>query len=1130
MEVVKHKTVNHAVMAPAAAAHADAGRLRPGAGSMVQLPSPSTRRFAESGILGKSEVAKFLAMRGEPVRVRGRNKLKTLREHEQHHDNAATKFGQTEKAVVVPLSEEQSKSNAGQVGALDGRKAPVPAESKGKQELQNALAENIPQTIEEVDNFKKDNKAGAMSRAVLSAVQGDKDEVVSTFSEMEKAPTPVPTTQTATALPAEEPETVTPEMNLGEGAVAPLQPQHTDVGNFTMEADAKLKEEGITQEQLDMVDSGDLAVAGKEKKAMEKMAKSEPASIQSFAKSEAEKVGGELKAEEKKERSALKTRRKNDLAGTSQKQKSTKRALEKKREEVAAQINSIYTVAQKSVVKKLTDLETKSMKSFDEGSSRATSQFEDQVKSEMDAYKSERYKGIKGKFKKAKDWLLGMKDLPEVKAIFDRNRAIFVTAINKLISAITTANKNVIAECKSVLSGSKKEIAAYVGKLAPGLRDIGTKAAEEMNGKLNGLDSFIGKKEQELQQKLADKQEAAIKAIDDKIEKMKEAMSGALSKIGNLLLQAAKKFFTWALKQAGYSIGMIEGVLSKGASVLKSIFTQPVQFAKNVIKAAITGFKNFGLNFLKHLKNSLFEWLTGSLEGLVLPQVWDLKGIVGLALQMIGITYQNIRRHMVVVMGETVVGTIEKTFTLVKTLITEGPMAAWEQLKEMAGEMQQAFIEAVKDFLKVKIIEQAIQWIVSVFVPGAGIVKAIIAIYDTIVFFIQKAKQIIQMVGSFVNSVGEIAAGNIGAAADALENGLARGLTVVISFLAQLLHLNAITDKIKAVIQKIRGKVDAVLAKVAKWIADKAKMLFGKAKDAAGKLVDWWSKKVSFKSTVGEEHQILLEGKPPGVRVIVKSDPTELGKLVEQIDKQSPHRASAESKMAEIKGILTKLEQLNANRDANVAPINEEREKLYKAMDKIAEILIAAGVLDGLATKDVDLVQPEFGAIQLSSAGEEIGGTSMKISQLTYKNAPGTQSTTPPQVWSKIDAAFPRRYIRGHLLNANLGGRGDMIKNLTPLTSSANGLHKNRAESDVKNLVLNDKKIIRYFVTANYKKVPLTAAEKAKLGSKADPVLEELAATLSVEWQQVRISKKGAKPQGFGPTIKETIPNPRPDI
>ncbi len=946
MEVAQHKTVNRTALVPAAAAHSQAGKTQTGAGSHERFPSPSTGRFAQSGILGTSEVARFLAMKGEPVRMRGTDKLRILSENEQRHDSSSDKMNQTEKAVAVPLSEEQSKSNTGQIEQIDSRKAPTPAESKVKQQLQTSLAENIPHTIEEVDNFKSDNKAGRMSNAVMSVVQGEKNEVVSTFSEMEETPQPAPSEKISIPLPADEIEPVTPEMNLGLGAVAPLQPRHTDVSSFTKEADARLKEEGITQEQLDMVDSGDLATAGKEKKEMEKKAKSEPQSIQNFAGQEAEKVANELKGEEKKERNALKARRKADLSATSMKQKSTKSALEKKREEVAKQINSIYSTAQKSVVKKLADLETKSMKSFDEGSGAATSLFEDQVKSEMDAYKSERYKGIKGKFKKAKDWLLGMKDLPEVKAIFDRNRAVFVATISKLITTITAANKSAISECKLVLANAKKEIAVYVSKLGPGLKDIGKKAAEEMNGKLAGLDSFIGQKEQDLQQKLAQKQEAAIKAIDDKIVKMKEDMSGALSKIGNLLLQAAKKFFAWALKQAGYTISVIEGVLNKGASVLKSIFTQPIQFAKNVIHAAVTGFKNFGINFLKHLKNSLFEWLTGTLEGLVLPQVWDLKGIVGLALQMIGITYQNIRRHMVNVMGETVVSSVEKSFALVKTLITEGPMAAWEQLKEMAGEMQQAFIEAVKDFLKVKIIEQAIQWVISLFVPGAGIVKAIIAIYDTIVFFIQKAKQIIQMVGSFLNSVGEIAAGNIGAAADALENGLARGLTVVIGFLAQLLHLSGITDKIKGVIQKIRGKVDNVLSKVAKWIGDKAKMPVGKAKDAAGKVVDWWSKKLPFKAADGEDHQIYLEGKPPGIRIIIKSDPTELASMVAKIDK----------------------------------------------------------------------------------------------------------------------------------------------------------------------------------------KTPLTPAEKAKLGSKADPVLEELAASLSVEWQQVKIKKKGDKPIGFGPTIKETIPNPRPDI
>ncbi len=1130
MEVVKHKTVNRPAPAPAAAAHPAPGRSLPGAGSGKQLPSPSTRRFSVSGILGKSKVAQFLAMKGEPVRIRGSFKLNKLKENEQKHDSATDKLNQTEKAVVIPAAEGQSKSSAGQIGQVESRKAPAPAESKVKEQLQSSIAANIPQTIEEADNFKRDNKAGEMSKAVLSSVQNDKDAVVSTFSDLENTPQPAPPEQTPTALPPEEIVPATPAMNLGQGAIVPLQQEHTDVSSYTKEADAKLKEEGITQEQLDMVDSGDLATANKEKKGMEAKAKSEPLAIQSFARQEGEKVERDLTKEEQKEREGLKARRKNDLGNTAQKQKATKSALEKKREEVAGKINSIYTAAQKSVVKKLTDLETNSMKRFDDGNNRATSLFENSVKTEMDAFKSKRYKGIKGKLKKAKDWLLGMKDLPEVKAIFDRNRAIFVTAINKLITEITAANKNVISECKNLLANAKKEISIFVGKLGPGLKEIGAKAAEEMNGKLAGLDRFIGQKEQELQQKLAQKQEAAIKAIDDKIEKMKEAMSGALAKIGNLLLQAAKKFFTWALKQAGYSLAVIEGVINKGVSVLKSIFTQPIQFAKNLINAAITGFKNFGKNFLKHLKNSLFEWLTGSLEGLVLPKVWDFKGIVSVALQMIGISYQNIRRHMVTAMGETVVSTIEKTFTLVKTLITEGPMAAWEQIKEMAGEMQQAFVDAVKDFIKIKVIEQAITWLVGIFVPGAGIVKAVIAIYDTIVFFIQKAKQIIQMINSFLGSVAEIAAGNIGAAAAALENGLARGLTVVISFLAQLLHLTAITNKIKEAIQKIRSKVDMVLAKVAKWIADKAKMLVGKVKDAAGKVVEWWHKTVTFKSAMGEDHSMTIEGKPPGIKVVVKSDPTGLGELVGRINKNSPLKAKAEGEREKIQKTIKSLEELSAKREENVKEINDKRKELYDALDAITVTLKDAGVLDGLSADDVELVKPDFGGIKMSADNEQIGGTSMKISQLTKKNAPGTQATTPPEVWDKISKAYPGRYVRGHLLNANLGGRGGMIENLTPLTSSANELHKNRAEADVKKLVLDDKKIIRYFVVANYKKTPLTAAEKAKLGSRSNPVLEELAASLSVEWQQVRIKKKGDKPVGFGPTIRETIPNPRPDI
>jgi hypothetical protein len=84
------------------------------------------------------------------------------------------------------------------------------------------------------------------------------------------------------------------------------------------------------------------------------------------------------------------------------------------------------------------------------------------------------------------------------------------------------------------------------------------------------------------------------------------------------------------------------------------------------------------------------------------------------------------------------------------------------------------------------------------------------------------------MVGNFLGAIAEIAAGNIGAAADALEKGLARALKLVIDFLARLLRLSGITKKIQQAIEKIRSKVDTALDKVVKWIADKAKALVKK--------------------------------------------------------------------------------------------------------------------------------------------------------------------------------------------------------------------------------------------------------------------------------------------------------------
>jgi len=1039
-------------------------KKKPGAGKGKRARAGGASATLKA--VGNSKVAQYLASKAAPVVNKGFAKLGQLRTNQQTHDSADEKRAQSEKAQLIPDSEGQSKSNTGQVNVVSDRPAPKVDPNKGKQTLQQNLRENVPKSIEDVDNFKRDKKAQHTGADVLKVVQTDKSAVVSTFQDMGHTPAPAPREFEPEPLPPPEAAPSTAALTLGKDGIAPLQKEHTDLSNFTKEADSKLKEEGVTQEQLDMVDSGDLANANKEKKGMEKSAVTEPLAVQQFAQQQNKKVENDLKQEETKKRSELNTKRKASLGVTGQKQKTTKSALEKKREEVATKINGIYTAAQDKVKKKLADLETLSMKRFDDGNNKATKDFEDTVNRELDAYKADRYSGWFGWARKAKDWLLGMDELPGVKAIFDRNREKFVATINKLVEDISADNKKVIQECKDDLQKARTEIKDYVDKLGPSLKDIGKKAAEEMNSKLDEMDKFIAKKEEDLQNQLKDKQTAAIKAIDEKIEKMKEAMAGALAKLGKLLLWAAKKFFTWALGKFGFSLGDIESIINKGAAVLKAIFTKPIQFVKNLMNAAITGFKNFGKNFLKHLQDAVFDWLTGSIEGFQLPTTWDFRGIISIALQLIGISYANIRRHMVSVMTEPVVVGLEKSFKLVTTLITEGPLAAWDQLKDMASDIKDAFIQAVKEFIAQKIIEQAIQWLVGIFVPGAGIIKAIIGIYDTIVFFIKKAVDIIKMVGNFLSSVSEIAAGNIGAAAEAMEKGLARGLLLVVNFLAALLRLSGVTAKVRSALEKIRAKVDDALLRLAKWIATQAKVVISKVvsgvKNAAGAVVQWWKRRKKFKGGDGKTHSLVFHGAGRDARLYVESDPTPFETFIKDVKADvSPQ------KEAKARALITArdMDSLRNKASATDGTLGDaDIVKLQALWDKLADdvaVLFAGG----------DVADPKYGA-PISPAGWGSGMVILSLKKGKHGSGPSVSN-------EHFEALNIRRYggknasyyILGHLLNENLGGPGNTWGNITPLSRKGNAQHETQVEEDVKTEVAKSK-IVRYEVQPRYGRGP----------------------------------------------------------
>ncbi len=336
----------------------------------------------------------------------------------------------------------------------------------------------------------------------------------------------------------------------------------------------------------------------------------------------------------------------------------------------------------------------------------------------------------------------------------------------------------------------------------------------------------------------------AVKALlspEETFNKIKSIFLAPITRIKNFVSKAGPKLmdfiFEGAMTLAGSAGKKIMGILNKGKGVLQKIISDPVGFLKNLIDAVRGGLGNFVAHIGTHLQKRLGEWLFGTLgnAGIILPEKLNLTGIFSLMAQILGVTWQAIRAQIVKRLGPTaekVMDQVEKGIAFVGDFITKGPIALMDMAKEFLGELQTLFFNSFMEWIRNTVIVKAVQKLISMFNPVGAIIQAIITIYNTVQFFIERAKQIAAFVNSVFDSIAEIAGGNIKKAVDAVEDSLAKAIPLAIGFLANLVGIGGIAAKIKEIIQKIRKPIDKAVGKVVGFITGKAKGLIARLKGA----------------------------------------------------------------------------------------------------------------------------------------------------------------------------------------------------------------------------------------------------------------------------------------------------------
>lgn len=475
------------------------------------------------------------------------------------------------------------------------------------------------------------------------------------------------------------------------------------------------------------------------------------------------------------------------------------------------------------------------------------------------------------------DFITGIKlsDMKNPGGVWDRGKALLVGIITGILDFVGGIVGDILDFIKDAIL---KPIGAYARTTSgyPLLCTVlgkdpitGDKAPQDAEAYLGGFLVFVGENEIWANMKKANAVQKAFawfkgaaKTLVDFVSEIPTLFIAALKsltisdillipkafiKLGKVFAGFAGRFISWAAKAAFDLLEIIldsvkpglMGYIKRTGGALKGILRNPMPFAGNLIAAGKLGFTQFAGNFLTHLKAGLIEWLTGALPGVYIPAGFELKEIVKFVLSVLGISWANVRIKLVKVVGETAVKAMETGFDIVVTLVRNGPAAAWDKIKEQLGNLKDMVIGGITSFVVDMVVKKAVPKIIAMFIPGAGFISAAISIYESVMVFVQKLSKIAAVVGAFVNSIVQIAAGNIGGAAKRVESVLAGLLSLAISFLAGFAGLGKVADKVMGVLAKVRAPIDKALDALIGWIVGMAKKLFAKAfgkdkdKDAA---------------------------------------------------------------------------------------------------------------------------------------------------------------------------------------------------------------------------------------------------------------------------------------------------------
>src|SRR6266851_5331936 len=721
---------------------------------------------------------------------------------QKQHPPAKAKVNEAQGAAAGPSNEVASKAAANQVDDMSQQKPKGFDKAAFIAAVHAAIEKATPKNMEEVDDFQKSGKAGEMKDQVVGTVSQNKDAASKDIKGASAAP---PSQSGVEAKPVTPMQPETPgappaDVHAGDAMPPPKPAEQVSLDNTKCETDSQLSDAHVSDEQVAKSNEPQFQDAMAAKKDADQHAATAPQQFREDEQKQLTTAKSGAGTATTTGLSQMHQSRASSLGHVGSHKDEAKAKNEAERARVSTEIEGLYNATKKDVDDILNGLDTQVKDSFDSG--------------ENDA----------------------------------RDALLNVNKMEGVINQVATIVETELNRATKRIADGRQQIKDYVAKQPKELQKVAAEAADKVSSKFDELDQAVTDKSNAVVDDLAQKYVAAAQEVDDLTKGLREENKGLLDK--------AKDKIDGMVETLKKMKAMLAQLAAKAESVVDQILEDPIGFLGNLVGAVKQGFQQFVGNILKHLAQGLMGWLLGELAdaGITMPESFDLKGILSLVAQILGLTWANIRARAAAMLGEEVVAMIEqgvevfqKIVHIFTTIRDQGLAGLWEMIADKIGDLKAQVMDQIQDFVITKVITAGVTWIIGLLNPASAFVKACKAIYDIVMFFVERGSQIMELVNAILDNLAAIASGNIGAAANLVESVLGKAIPLVIGFLASLLGVGGISEKIKEVINAVRKPinqaVDWLLKTVVKPVANMAAKAIGFVKGKIKAAGEWLKKK-----------------------------------------------------------------------------------------------------------------------------------------------------------------------------------------------------------------------------------------------------------------------------------------------